>query len=195
MECQHCGQEKTSIKSLRAHVVTCPKNPDRKYRNGMLGKTAWNKGLTKDTNDIVQHAAAKLVGKLWQGTFTESSKKKLSDSAKERGLGGYRPHPNRGTRYNGTWFDSKWEVRVAETLDLHGIKWERPRTGFVWNDHGNKYYPDFYLPDYEVYLDPKNSYLQKADKQKIESATERNGIRVLVLSEEQLDWKIIALMV
>lgn len=70
--------------------------------------------------------------------------------------------------------------------------WIRPKTGFIWTDEGNKYYPDFYLPDYDVYLDPKNSYLQLKDKVKILEAQRRNLIRVIVLSEDRLSWKHIA---
>jgi hypothetical protein len=120
--------------------------------------------------------------------YTEAGRKKLSDSAKARNLGGYRPHPNRGQWYRDTWFDSKWEVRVAESLDENSIQWQRPKIGFVWTDLGNKYYPDFYLPDFDVYLDPKNSYLQTKDANKISQAQQRNAIRVIVLGEQQLEW-------
>lgn len=116
---------------------------------------------------------------------------KLSRLAKERNLGGYRPHPNRGQKYKGIWFDSKWEVKVAKSLDKNGINWERPKVGFVWTDNGNKYYPDFFLNDFDVYLDPKNPYLQVKDKEKIHEAQIRNNIKVFVLSENELDWLII----
>lgn len=190
--CEFCKQLKKSSKSLKAHRVTCTSNPDRKYKSGTLGKSSWNKGLTKETNEVVKRSAEKLKGISKRGSISDAGKERLSLLAKEKGLGGYRPHPNRGIRYNGIWFDSKWEVRLAESLDQNHIRWERPKTGFVWNSEGNKYYPDFYLIDYDVYLDPKNSYLQKVDKTKIEAASALNGIRVLVLSEEQLDWTIIA---
>ena len=72
----------------------------------------------------------------------EEYRKKKSLLAKENKLGGYRPHPNRGERYNDVWFDSKWEIRLAKDLDANSIDWERPSIGFVWNDNGNKYYPD-----------------------------------------------------
>ena len=186
---------KKSLKSIRAHHVTCPKNDDRKYKNGMIGKTPWNKGLSKETNEILKGASEKLSGVPRKGTVSIEGRMKLSSLAKERGLGGYRPHPNRGTYYKEIWFDSSWEVRVAKSLDENKIKWERPRNGFIWNDEGNKYYPDFYLIDHDVYLDPKNAYLQKIDKQKIEAASIRNNIKVIVLNEEQLEWSTIALMV
>lgn len=123
-----------------------------------------------------------------QTSYTEGLEK-LSRLAKEKGLGGYRPHPNKGERYKGLWFDSKWEVKVAQSLDENGIRWEQPSVGFVWNNFGNKYYPDFFLPDFNVYLDPKNSYLRETHKLKIDNAQMFNKIRVLVLTEEQLSWK------
>ena len=86
-------------------------------------------------------------------------------------------------------------MKLAKSLDEHGISWIRPKVGFLWNDQGNRYYPDFYLPDFNVYLDPKNNYLRKIDKYKIDNVQLRNNIRVLVLSEEQLDWQNIASMV
>lgn len=123
--------------------------------------------------------------------FSESGLKRLSQCAKERGLGGYNPHPNRGSRYKGIWFDSNWEITVAKSLDEHGVMWERPTRGFIWNDEGNKYYPDFYLIEYDIYLDPKNDYLQVQHKDKIENAQVRNGIKVIMLNGDELTWEII----
>ena len=51
----------------------------------------------------------------------------------------------------------------------------------MWTDKdGNKrrYYPDFYLPDYNVYLDPKNRYLIKVDEYKINRVIKENGIKL-----------------
>jgi hypothetical protein len=93
--------------------------------------------------------------------------------------------------YKDIWFDSKWEVTVAKSLDENNIKWTRPKVGFVWTDDGKKYYPDFYLPEYDVYLDPKNPYLMIKDKPKIDESQKRNGISVLLLSKEQLNWNTI----
>lgn len=50
----------------------------------------------------------------------DNTRRKLSVSAKIRGLGGYRPHPNRGAKYKNIWFDSKWEITVAKSLDFMG---------------------------------------------------------------------------
>jgi hypothetical protein len=136
----------------------------------------------------------KEAGKIAVIKQTEEGLQKLSKFAKERNLGGYRPHPNRGKRYKGIWFDSNWEVIVAESLDANNIAWERPKQGFVWNDKGNKYYPDFYLPNYDVYLDPKNGYLRKQHAEKIFEAQRINKIKVIVLDYDQLSWDKIQML-
>ena len=180
-----------------------PKNIDKdeaqqKYNNGMsLRKLAEHYGCTVKTIGRLglKTRSQYEASKNFERTFTEDGLKRLSDAAKRRGLGGYRPHPNRGMCYNGIWFDSSWEVTVAKELDANNIKWNRPTVGFIWNDEGRKYYPDFYLPDYNVYLDPKNPYLQIQDKQKLEAAQKRNNIRVLMLNESQLEWKEIQALI
>lgn len=67
------------------------------------------------------------------------------------------------------WLDSSWEVEIAEYLDKLNIKWIRPK--FIkWNDSkGNtrRYFPDFYLPDFDLYLDPKNPYCLQKDAEKM----------------------------
>lgn len=65
--------------------------------------------------------------------------------------------------------DSSWEVVIAKLLIEKNIKWIRP--SFIkWVDSNNKtrrYYPDFYLVDYGVYLDPKNIFGIKTGQEKI----------------------------
>jgi len=51
-----------------------------------------------------------------------------------------------------------------------------------------KYYPDFYLSEYDVYLDPKNDWLIQTDSEKIRRCCKQNNIRVFILKENQLEW-------
>lgn len=198
IKCKFCGSERSNLNSKRQHEVRCANNPDRRLSG--FGSAAvktmapWNKGLSKTSDTRVAAQANALAGRKRDGNFTKEGLEKLSQGAKQRGLGGYRPHPNKGQRYKGIWFDSKWEVKVAESLDAAGVKWTRPRNGFIWNDAHNKYYPDFHLTDFDVYLDPKNDYLRIKDELKIAEAQRRNGIKVLVLTESQLNWDTIQLL-
>lgn len=182
LHCPVCNKEFRSKLSRAGHTSHCR---GRKY-------TSWNKGLTKEDHAGLASASMKMSARYADGSLTTTispeGRKKLSETAKKNKLGGYRPHPNRGQFYNGVWLDSKWELRVAISLDENNVRWERPSEGFIWNDKGQRYFPDFYLPEFDVYLDPKNSYLQVKDKEKIEQVQLRHGIKVLVLGEQQLTW-------
>ena len=92
--------------------------------------------------------------------------------------------------YNGFKFDSTYEVKVAESLDTNNVLWEKSHK-FCWHDTYNKlhhYTPDFYLPAYDIYLDPKNNYLIQKDTFKINQVMKENNIRVLILDKNHLTW-------
>ncbi len=111
-----------------------------------------------------------------------------SRRAKERGLGGQRN--SHKIEYKGVVLDSSYELEMAQNLDAAGVKWSRPGR-FKWIDDSgvdHHYTPDFYLPHYNVYLDPKHKGLIPLHARKIELVQEQNDIRVLVLTKEQLTW-------
>ena len=75
---------------------------------------------------------------------------------------------------------SSYEIVVAQALDAARICWTRPGP-LPWTDAASvahRYYPDFYLPDYDVYLDPKNAYLQRQDAAKLQAVREQCGVRI-----------------
>jgi len=75
-------------------------------------------------------------------------------------------NPNQGP----VVLESSWELEVAELLCERNIKWIRPQP-IRWFDYKGKthlYYPDFYLIDQNIYLDPKNPYCMELDKEKME---------------------------
>lgn len=72
-------------------------------------------------------------------------------------------------KYNGISLDSKWELELAQFLDLNNIKWIRPKY-ILWKDlsgKDRKYFPDFYLEKYDVYLDTKNPLLILQQREKL----------------------------
>lgn len=78
---------------------------------------------------------------------------------------------NKKCIYKGQKFDSNWEIIIAQFLDNNNITWNKPMTGITWTDKTNKqhkYFPDFYLPDYDIYLDPKNLIVQKQQQEKLD---------------------------
>lgn len=90
------------------------------------------------------------------------------------------------------WLESSWEKQCAETFDKHGVRWERPKTRFKWADQegiDHHYYPDFYLLDYDIYLDPKNPWQQKKDRYKLEQIRKMYPIDLRILNREQIEEK------
>lgn len=77
-------------------------------------------------------------------------------------------------------FDSSWEDAMAIRLDELSIYWIRPNP-IEYNLNGKKrnYFPDFYLPEYDLYLDPKNPYCIKVQKEKLDIVS--NQINLLIL--------------
>ena len=81
----------------------------------------------------------------------------------------YRNGSRKTFKYNGVILESSWQLEIAGLLDTFSIEWIRPNP-IEWVDTDNKnhlYYPDFYLPQYNIYLDPKNPYCMDIDKEKM----------------------------
>jgi hypothetical protein len=85
--------------------------------------------------------------------------------------------------YNGVYMDSSWEVNLAKFLDLNNVEWKRSKNFvFLWTDKNNnkrRYYPDFYLPAYNLYLDPKNKFLLEKDEFKLNQVIKENNINLI----------------
>ena len=183
-KCKYCGKECKNKKSLVQHEIRCKKNPNRinydnstnnlaeynkKLKGGLVVKSntnqytkAKNLGLPKPTISI---NTRKKLSSIWLGRkHSEESKQKTSTTMQRV----VREHPesyssqNVGGRikkveYNGLLLDSTWEVIVAQFLDSNNIEWIRPKLGFeyTYKNKSHIYYPDFYLPQYDRYIEVK----------------------------------------
>ncbi len=207
IECSHCGR-KFSKKGIGYHIWKMHGeginfNPNIGYING--DRKAWNAGLNKDTDSrILQYSKvisktikSKIESGDWERSISEDGKRRLSEFASLNNLGG---HTSKIKVYykqlDGTevFLQSSYELKVATELDENGIKWSRPNplNWFNINDSKtHKYYPDFYLNDYDVYLDTKNDYLIKKDEFKINEVINQNKINLIVLDKNNLTWDCI----
>lgn len=105
-----------------------------------------------------------------------SPKKTCSAKCRTLACNGIRTYQN-GSRKPSWYFckdqnknvllESSWEVEIAKYLDNKNIKWIRPGPIPYTLDKVRHYYPDFYLTDYGVFLDPKNPYCMERDKDKL----------------------------
>ena len=84
--------------------------------------------------------------------------------------------------------DSTWETVMAMRLDELNVKWERDESMKLEyrSKTGRKrnYIPDFYLPEYDVYLEVKGYWTDSA-RHKMKDVQERNPVKIVIL--ESLD--------
>lgn len=179
MICGFCGRTCNSASGRGVHERFCSQNPNRKDRKS---RVAWNKGLTGDLRCSRSH----MLGK----PHTSETKERLSKVAKNRGFGGYRANAGRSQKYKvldsygkEVTLQSSYELRCSVILNELNISWIRPK---ALKYDGRNYFADFYLPDYDIWLDPKNAYKAKQDEEKIRKVIEQNGIKLIVLLDDQL---------
>lgn len=82
--------------------------------------------------------------------------------------------------------ESSYEIRFAKILDSMYLRWTRPSHMF-WIDEWNntkRYYPDFYLPDYDLYFDPKNKYQIMIDRPKIQAVIQQNNVKLFIVPND-----------
>lgn len=168
----------------------------QRARTFAQNKPAWSKGLTKDDPRIKKQAESLKKshkdGKVDKAHLTDPEyRRKMSESAKKQGFGGYRENAGKSKKsyYTDTFgntvcLQSTYEQECAKVLDKLGIRWIRPKS-LIYNET-KRYFPDFYLVDYDIYLDPKNNYLAKKDRKKISCVCKENNVIVYVLTEEKL---------
>lgn len=110
------------------------------------------------------------------------SKETRSNIAKKLNFGGYRKNAGRSKKYHvkdsfggDVLLQSSYELKLSEILNILEIKWIRPSyINYEINSKMKKYWPDFYLNEYEIYFDTKNDYLIKVDEEKIKSVRKYN---------------------
>lgn len=132
--CKFCGREGKSNKSNWIHQSRCDLNPEKYTQpknKGSTGVKAWNNGRAD----------------LPKWSHSDETKHRLSEIAKERGIGGYIPGSGRGKQgwYKGFFCDSSWELAyVIYCLD-HGLSIERnkERRKYKWEGKEHFYIPDF----------------------------------------------------
>lgn len=204
LECPNCKKQ-ISKSNHTKHVKACSGirikkirgidyDPGRGYKDG--SRHAWNKGLTKTTNQIVASHAAALSARYEKGDLKPSgyrgwSREKCSENAKFFETGGYRENAGRSKKFKvldsfgkKVCLQSTYELMCSEILNTMYIRWIRP----TYLRYGEKkYFPDFYLVDYGIYLDPKNPYLMKKDEEKIKLASQENKVKIYMLKKEELN--------
>lgn len=140
-------------------------------------KMKWNKGLTIEDSVSVQKYTTSRLESIRTGKYTP-------------GKYGVALSPElRWKRNKFVWTDSlgnicvlesKHERHVAILLDDANVRWIRPEPLILLD--GRSYEPDFYLIDYDVYLDPKSIWCKNAKANQTET-----GQKIIAYQTAQLE--------
>ena len=201
LTCQFCGKECKNRNSLCNHERLCKLNPNRqmtKYEKygpitgfNSKGRVAWNNGLTKETDERVKKISEseQAYYKNHDGTFlgrshTAETKNKLSIYAQNRckKLGTNLCGKGKRGIYKGILCQSSWELAwVLYQMD-NGVNFIRNTQYFYYSFDGETklYYPDFYLPEIDIYVEVKG-YYDKKSQAKVEQF--KGNIIVLQLND------------
>lgn len=199
-KCIHCKKEINLLtRSEKAnHSRWCKSNPKRfDYENTLAKSRSSITQQSIETRNFSISAAHK------RGAYTNAPQKGLktkiergnlhhTEEAKEliRAKALASPHRRlkKGTvKYNGILLDSSWELELAKRLDCLKIKWVRPDP-IPWVDGEgltHNYFPDFYLEEYDLFLDPKNPHAIKVQQKKLDILLKQYKNIVILKSLEE----------
>lgn len=195
LKCKYCGRVCKNRNSLAQHEIRCKENPNRiKIKANSSNFIEYNKlvklGKRKASNQfikakelglpqpIITEETREKLGRVWRGkTLPTQMKEKISEGM-QRAVRLY-PDSYSSSNVNGRVkkviykdiiLDSQWEVDFAIWLDEKQIVWERPNKGFeyIYEDKKHIYYPDFYLPQLDIYVEVKG-YKRERDEYKWKS--------------------------
>lgn len=175
------------------HSRWCDENPKRLEYLERLSKTREN--ITEETREKMKIGISEAhkrgdydnvdFGKAFRG---KKHKPETIDVIRQKALKSNHRRLRKGmVEYKGIMLDSSWEYALAKRLDELQIKWVRPKP-LKWVDENgdeHNYFPDFYLEEYDLYLDPKNPAAYQNQKEKVEilKKTYKNLIFILTLDE------------
>jgi hypothetical protein len=181
--CQYCNKKYNTKVSLQQHELRCKSNPKRievKPSYGMMGKKGSNQYLKADKLNQLKPVVS------------EETRKKISDANRKRPpwseeqrikqsksmLKAVENHPEsystnniigrvKQIEYKGILLKGGWEVKTAKWLDYNNIEWKYEPCSYPYEFEGKerRYFPDFFLPEYNVYLEVKG-YETEQDRAK-----------------------------
>lgn len=183
-QCQYCKKQCKNKNSLKQHERLCKMNPNKMEssftRYNKLKKCAWNKGLSKDTDERVRKNAESISqsyasgkSKAWCQGLTKDTDERLRKLS-EHVSNTVNNKVERDEWYsslgkvhhyecNGVYLHGRWELEFGKFLNDKHIKWERPKNKFKYffQDKWHYYHPDFYLPEHDVYIEIKGCVTEK----------------------------------
>jgi len=178
-KCPHCEISFKNIKSTCNHVRWCKSNPKNTIPKIIKKRIGFNDEYKKKMSETIkelwktetyinsQMNRPKRLGQI----HSKETKEKMSVSALKSKHRRLCKSTRKYIKKSGeiVLLDSSWEEILAKRLDHCNIEWIRPKETLKWIDSKNvehNYFPDFYIPKHDIYLDPKNpiAFLNQIEK-------------------------------
>ena len=172
--CRFCNKGFSNAHEFNKHEILCDLNPNLDFVNDYYitqGKKINNQytkakmlGLPKP--EISEETRKRLTDILSKAEWTPERRKRHSDSMLKAVLRNPKSYAksNRGRvkhiKKYGLVFDGSWELIFYEWCINNNVKIEDNNKFFdyVWEDKSKLYNPDFYLPEYDLYVEVKGYY-------------------------------------
>ena len=170
------------------HSRWCILNPKRFTYSKNLDKA---RAAKKNFNNQFTYGAVVSEDTKEKQRLASTGKKHTEETKqliREKALASPHRRLKKGTvKYKEILLDSSWELELAKRLDELEIKWVRPDP-IPWVDGEgvtHNYFPDFYLQDYDLFLDPKNPQAMKVQKKKLDCILTQYKNIVIIKSIEE----------
>lgn len=182
--CDRIGTRQSIIS--HAYVSHTERGKETHSKAGRKKNTfpAWNKGLTKSDARVLANSIQ--VSKVMTGkpghSHTLETKEKISKSLSGNNHGG------RCSWYlvDGVNVQGTWERDFALKMTQLHIKWEKVKKHawkYVMHEKIRHYTPDFYLPEYDLFLEIKGFWWGN-DKEKMKLVMEQHIDKKIVIIEK-----------
>lgn len=182
LTCDFCNKKYKTRNSRNGHIGYCKFNPNRTVhpsskrigeKNPNFGKKGNGQNqFTKNPGRKFSEEARKkisksLTGKKWSKEKKEIHSKLMKQVVLENPESYCHGNKNGRTKiyeHNGFKLRGAWELEVAKYLDKNDIVWtnkiEKPFK-YLWKEKEHLYFPDFYLPDYDRFIEVKGYKVER----------------------------------
>jgi hypothetical protein len=180
INCKFCNEEKKNKNSLRNHERLCSLNPEKQLTpfqdiNIQKSKKKSNQYIFAIENGLEKPSLSEEARKTIGACASINNLNRDPEVYKRQTATIRRKVENNEwhlsvrkyiiVEYKGQKFHSHWEVKYAKWLDLNDIEWIRTKDKFpyFWNNAIHYYFPDFYLPASNEYVEIKGYKTERDD--------------------------------
>ena len=176
-------------------------NKIKRKKGPPKGYIPWNKGLTKETDARVKKNTDSLLKAYKSGKIKPYNRIGIQSIEQRQATSARMSLNNPGGKSK--WFEvagkkvqGTWERNIALKFEETNVIWEKPKTNndiwkYVLDGKIKSYSPDFYLPEYDIWLEVKG-YWWGNDKEKMDIVQKTYPYRKILIIEKEEYNKILS---